>query len=96
MKIAEARQLYNSQIRAYREQQVTLSKQKQELEQKMNTTVDGKNVFAKEAATLELTMKAVDEKQKEYQNYICAVVATSRSISGYGRSSNANQFKVPP
>ena len=70
MKITEARQLYNAQIRAYREQQAALSKQKQELEQKMNTTPDGKNLFAKEAATLELTMEAVNEKQEEYQNYM--------------------------
>lgn len=70
MKIAEARQLYNSQIKAYREQQAALSKQKQELEQKMNTTPEGKSIFAKEAATLELTMEAVNEKQEEYQNYM--------------------------
>lgn len=70
MKIAEARQLYNSQISAYREQQVALSKQKQELEQKINTTADGQSIFAKEAATLELTMEAVTEKQEEYQNYM--------------------------
>lgn len=70
MKIAEARQLYNSQIRAYQEQQAALSKQKQELEQKINTTVDGQSIFAKEAAILELTTKAVNEKQEEYQNYM--------------------------
>lgn len=70
MKISEARQLYNSQIKAYREQQVALSKQKQELEQKINTTPDGKNIYANEAATLELTIKAVDEKKTEYQEYM--------------------------
>lgn len=70
MKISEARQLYNTQIRAYREQQIALSKQKQELEQKMNATPDGKNVYANEAAVLELTMKAVDEKQAQYKDYM--------------------------
>lgn len=70
MKIAEARQLYSSQIRAYQEQKSVLSKQKQELERKMNTTPDGKAVYANEAVVLELTLKAVDEKQTEYQKYM--------------------------
>lgn len=70
MKIEEARQLYNMQIKSYREQQTVLYKQKQELEQKINTTPDGKNVYANEAAVLELTIEAVDEKQNEYQDYM--------------------------
>ncbi len=70
MKIEEARQLYNMQIKSYREQQTILYKQKQELEHKINTTPDGKTVYANEAATLELTIEAVDEKQNEYQDYM--------------------------
>lgn len=70
MKISEARQLYSGQIKAYHEQQLILSKQKQELEQKINTTPDGKNIYANEAATLELTIQAVDDKQNEYRDYI--------------------------
>lgn len=70
MKIEEARQLYRSQIQAYREQQVALSKQKTELETKINSTPDGKAIYEKEAATLELTIKAVDEKQSEYKDYM--------------------------
>lgn len=70
MKITEARQLYNAQISAYREQQVALSKQKQELEEKMNSVPDGKTIYANEAAILELTIKAVDEKQAEYEGYM--------------------------
>lgn len=70
MKIAEARQLYNAQIRAYREQHTILTKQKQELEQKMKTTPDGKSIYANEAAVLELTIEAVTKKQSEYQNYM--------------------------
>ena len=85
MKISEARQLYSSQIKAYREQQLILSKQKQELEQKINTTPDGKNVYANEAATLELTMKAVDDKQNEYRDYMEKLIeqwsATANMIS---------------
>lgn len=70
MKIEEARNLYSTQIREYREQQTALSKQKQELERKINTTPDGKNVYANEAAVLELTIQAVDEKQDEYKEYM--------------------------
>lgn len=85
MKIEEARRLYNSQIRSYREQQIVLSKQKQELERKINTTPDGKTVYANEAAVLELTMKAVDEKQDEYKDYMEKLIeqwsATANMVS---------------
>ena len=70
MKISEAKQLYSTQIRAYPEQQTMLSKQKKELEEKMNSISDGKSLFAEEAATLELTLNAVLEKKKEYQDYM--------------------------
>jgi len=70
MKISEARQVYHSQIQAYREQQVALSKQKKELEQKMRTVPDGQSIYAKDAAVLELTIQAVDEKQNEYRDYM--------------------------
>lgn len=70
MKIEEARQQYSTQIKAYQEQKLLLAKQKQELEQKMRTTPDGENVFAKEAATLELTYQAVSKQQEEYHNYM--------------------------
>ena len=70
MKISEARQLYSSQIRAYHEQQVLLSKKRKELEEKINSTADGKNIYANEAVILELTIQAVDEKQSEYKDYM--------------------------
>ena len=70
MKISEARVQYSRQIRSYHEQQVVLSKQKKELEQKIRTTPDGVTVFANEAATLELQINAVNEKQNEYWDYM--------------------------
>lgn len=70
MKISEARQLYRGQIKAYHEQQSLLAKQKEELEAKMNTVNNGKEIFAREAATLELTIEAVNEKQSEYKDYM--------------------------
>lgn len=81
MKISEARQTYNAQIRAYREQYVALYKQKQELEKKMQLTPDGKEVFANEAAVLELTMQAVDEKQTEYKDYMAKLMEQEASIA---------------
>lgn len=70
MKIGEARQLYSTQIKAYGEQQVVLNKKKKELEEKMNSEKDGNLVYANEAATLELSIKAVEEKKNEYQQYM--------------------------
>lgn len=70
MKISETRQLYGEQIKAYHQQQSILAAQKKELEHKINTTPDGKNVFANEAAVLELTINAVNEKQAEYRGYM--------------------------
>lgn len=70
MKIAEARQIYSVQIKAYQEQKVILAKQKKELENKINKTPDGQTIYAGEAATLELTINAVNEKQREYQEYM--------------------------
>ncbi len=85
MKIAEARQLYNSQIKSYREQQLIFSKQKKELEDKMNATPDGKELYANEAAVLELSIKAVDEKQNEYKDYMAKLLeqwsATANMVS---------------
>ena len=70
MKIEEARQVYSAQIKAYQEQKIALAKQKQELEQKIRCTPNGQELFANEAATLELTYNAVNEKQTEYQDYM--------------------------
>ncbi len=85
MKISEVRQIYNTQIKAYREQQVALSKQKRELEDKMNSVENGKTIYANEAAILELTIKAVDEKQAEYEDYMSRLLeqwaATANMVS---------------
>ena len=70
MKISEARIQYSQQIKSYREQQVLLANRKKELEQKIRTTPDGVTIFANEAATLELQINAVNEKQNEYRDYM--------------------------
>lgn len=70
MKISEARQVYSAQIKAYQEQKLILSKQRQELEKKINNTPNGQELFANEAAILDLTYNAVNEKQTAYQEYM--------------------------
>ena len=70
MKIAEARQLYSTQIKAYHEQHTALYKQKKELEEKMKSEENGTITYANEAATLELSIKAVEEQKNQYQEYM--------------------------
>lgn len=70
MKIGEARQIYGAQIKEYQEQKLLLSKQKRDLEKRIESTENGKTLFAEEAATLELTFDAVNKKQTEYQDYM--------------------------
>lgn len=70
MKIGEAKVIYRNQISAYQEQKNILVKQKQALEEKMKYSPEAKELFAEEAATLELTINALNEKQSEYQDYL--------------------------
>lgn len=98
MKISEARQLYNGQIRAYREQQNILKQQKKELEEKMNTVKDGKTIYAGDAAILELTIKAVDEKQSEYEKYMEKLLgqwsATANMVSAQQQGEAMEEYAV--
>ncbi len=70
MKIGEARGIYSTQLKSYNEQKFLLAQQKKELEEKIKKTENGAEIFADEAATLELKYNAVSEKQEEYQNYM--------------------------
>lgn len=70
MKIGEARELYSGKIHEYQQQKLSLSKQKKELDEKIKLTENGKEVYANEAATLELSYEAVSKKYDEYHNYM--------------------------
>ncbi|MDE7332837.1 MAG: hypothetical protein K2O16_11515 [Lachnospiraceae bacterium] len=72
MKIGEAQQIYRAQVKAYQDQKVTVSKQLQDVRKRMEVSVskDDKERYASEAATLELTLDKLDEKQSEYQEYL--------------------------
>lgn len=63
MKIGEAQKLY-------RAQRAALLEQKENLENKSKITIDGKEIFANEAATLELTIDAVTQRFDENQEVL--------------------------
>lgn len=70
MKIGEAQQIYREQVKAYREQKIVLSKQLQDVRSKIKTSSNDQEQYESQAAVLELTLNALDEKQIEYQNYL--------------------------
>ncbi len=70
MQIKEARQIYSARIKEYQEQKNLFVKQQQELEKKRKAAGEDHTAFASEAAVLELSINALDEKQKEYQDYM--------------------------
>ena len=70
MKIEEARQTYNVQIKSFYDKQRELYKQRQELDEKIKTTENGSIIYKNEAASLELQYNAVSEKRQEYQDYM--------------------------
>lgn len=70
MKIKEARQLYSGQILNYNNKRREIAKKKQELDEKIKNTENGAVVYKNEAAVLVLQLEAVEQKQKEYQEYM--------------------------
>ncbi|MCH5280824.1 MAG: hypothetical protein J1E61_05085 [Lachnospiraceae bacterium] len=70
MKIGEAQQIYREQIKAYQAEKSAISKQLKTIRSRMESSPDGQELYGSEAATLELTLNALDEKQKEYQDYL--------------------------
>ena len=72
MKIGEAQQIYREQVKAYQEQKSALSKRLKDVQSRMETTQNSedKELFGRDAAILELSIKELDGKQKEYQDYL--------------------------
>lgn len=70
MKIGEAQQIYRAQVKTYREQKAEVSKQLEKLRARMAHSPENQEQYTSEAATLELTLNALDEKQSEYQDYL--------------------------
>jgi len=65
MKLIEAQQAYRAQRQDLIDQRKELLRRQKALEQKMNVTVNGKELFAEEAASLELSIYANKEKFDE-------------------------------
>lgn len=72
MKIGEAQQIYREQVKAYQEQKSALSKRLKTVQSRMETAQNSadKELFGKDAAILELSIKELNDKQKEYQDYL--------------------------
>lgn len=76
MKIREAQQIYRDQIISYRKQKNELSKQLEDVRKRMAYASsvledpEQKEIYQSQAATLQLTLDALDEKQDEYQDYL--------------------------
>lgn len=72
MQIGEAQQIYREQVKAYQQQKSALSKQLKTVQSRMESTQneEDKVLFGKDAAVLELSIKELDDKQKEYQDYL--------------------------
>lgn len=70
MKIGEAQQVYRQQVKEYQTQKSAISKQLQNVRARMEALPDGKDLYGSEAAVLELTLNTLNDKQKEYQDYL--------------------------
>lgn len=70
MKIGEAQKIYREQVKEYQAQKIALSKQLKDIQSKVKHMPEKQEEYASQAATLELTLNALDEKQTEYQDYL--------------------------
>lgn len=73
MKIGEAQQQYREQVHACRQRKSALTKQLEDVRKKLQHFPGDKETqekYQSEAATLELTLDALDEKETEYQEYL--------------------------
>lgn len=70
MKVGEAQQIYRQQVKEYQTQKASISKQLKNVQNRMKVSTDKQEQYESEAATLELTLNALDEKQQEYYDYL--------------------------
>ena len=70
MKIKEARQTYQAQIQAYQTQKNAIYKKQEALKKQMAETADGEELFADQAAILQLTYDALNDKESQYEDYM--------------------------
>ena len=71
MKIRDAQEMYRAQIRDYNSEMSAVSKRRKEIQNALkNASGADKDTLDKEAATIELTYKALQDKQNEYYDYV--------------------------
>lgn len=70
MKIGEAQKRYRAQRCTLLDQRKKLLKQKEDLDKKINTTVNGNEIYSNDAATLELSIDAVTQRFEENQKVL--------------------------
>ncbi len=70
MKIGEAQELYRAQIRQYQDQKAKVAEQLKTVRSRMESVPGEAEKYGEEAATLELTLEALKEKQDEYYQYM--------------------------
>lgn len=93
MKIGEAQQIYRDQVHAYRKQKTALSKQLMDVRTRMEhmpLDEEKKTAYESEAATLQLTLDTLDEKESEYQKYLDQL---AERYSAYWNAEVADQQK---
>lgn len=90
MKIGEAQQLYREQVKAYQTQKSAVTKQLEQVRSRMERYPDGQEKYGSEAATLELTLNKLDEKQQEYQDYLSEL---AEQYCAYWNAAAAEQQK---
>lgn len=70
MKIEQVRSAYSYQIKSYNEQIHLLTEKKQKLDEQIKKDPNGQALWGEEAATLELTINKLDEKNSQYKDYM--------------------------
>lgn len=76
MTINEARAAYSATLKAYQRQANLIAEEREDLQKKIAATDNRPLVYAKEAATLELSGKLIERKQSNYKNYLDAMSAS--------------------
>ena len=70
MKIRDAQEMYRAQIRDYNSEMSAVSMRRKEIQNALkNASGADKDTLDKEAATIELTYKALQDKQNEYYSF---------------------------
>lgn len=90
MKIGEAKQLYREQVKSYQTQKSAVAKQLEQVRPRIERYPDGQEKYGSEAATLELTLDKLNEKQQEYQDYLSQL---AEQYCAYWNAAAAEQQK---